>query len=177
MVKGEGNLGALALTHPVLLHRLYPLRPVNAIVLHKLIGILGDAEEPLLQISPTDRRPTALTKALYHLFISQHCLAAGTPVNRSLPPVSQTILIQLQEEPLRPLVIIRQAGNHLPAPVIDGAYAPELTTHIVYVLHRPDKRVNAPADSRILSGKPKGIKAHRVKHIIALHPLKPGVNI
>ncbi len=93
MVKGKGNLGAGALTHPVPLHHPYPLWPVNTIVLHKLIGILGDAEEPLLQISPTDRCPAALTKTIYHLLISQHRLAVGTPVNRSLPPVSQAILV------------------------------------------------------------------------------------
>jgi hypothetical protein len=32
-------------------------------------------------------------------------------------------------------------------------------------------------DSSILSRQSKGIKTHRVKHIIALHPLEPGMNI
>ncbi|MBA7668878.1 hypothetical protein ES703_76996 [subsurface metagenome] len=177
-LKGKGNLGAYTLTYPVSLHHLYPLRPVNAIMLHKLISILDNAKEPLLQISLTDRCPTALTEApTYHLFVSQHCLTARAPVNRSPTPISQTSLIQLQKEPLCPLIVIRQAGNHLTAPVIDSANAPELTAHIVYILRCPGERVNTLLNGSILGGKTKGIKAHRVKHIIALHPLKSGVNI
>ncbi|MBA7693026.1 hypothetical protein ES703_101601 [subsurface metagenome] len=37
--------------------------------------------------------------------------------------------------------------------------------------------MDAPANSGILRRQPKGIKPHRVKHIIALHSLKPGVDI
>ncbi|MBA7684387.1 hypothetical protein ES703_92782 [subsurface metagenome] len=147
-------------------------------MLHKLISIFSDAKEPLLQISPANRSSAALTEASsHHLLISQYRLAARAPVNRSLAPISQTRLIQLQKEPLRPFIILRQAGNYLAAPVVDGTNAFKLATHIVYVLHRPGKRVYTPADSGIFRRQPEGIKPHRVKHIISLHPLKPSPNI
>ena len=178
VVKGKGNLSALALAYPVPLHYFYPLWPVNAIMFHKLIGIFGDAEEPLLQISPTHCGTTALTEAPAHyLFISQHRLAVGAPVNRSLAPISQISIVKLQEEPLCPLVVLRQAGNYLSTPVVDSAYALELTAHVFDILHRPGKGMNAPLDSGILGGQTKGIETHRVKYIITLQSLKSGVNI
>ena len=94
VVEAKRYLGAGALAHPVALHYFNALGPVDAVELHKLIGVFGDAEKPLLQIALDDGRPAALAGALAdHLLVSQHRLALGAPVDLSLAPVSQPVLI------------------------------------------------------------------------------------
>ncbi len=174
----EAYLRPHAPANPVTLHGLYSLRPLDAAVVQKLLGIFRNLEEPLLQVSFTNYCPASLTRAIgQNLLISQHCLAVGAPVDGGLGTVGQPRLIELQEEPLRPLIVFWQTGDDLPLPVIDSTHAPELTAHILYILHGPVIGVDAPADSRILCGKPEGIKAHGVEDVITLHPLEAGMGI
>ena len=94
-----------------------------------------------------------------------------------LAAVGQTVLVELQEEPLRPLVVVGQAGDDLAAPVVDGAHALQLAAHVLHVLHRPDEGVNAALDGGVLGGQTEGVEAHGVKHVVALHPLETGADV
>ncbi len=146
-------------------------------MLHQLIGVFGDAEEPLLQVAPDDRRVAALADAFHHLLVGQHGLAAGAPVDRGLGAVGQAGLVELQEEPLRPFVVLGQAGDDLAAPVVDGAHGLQLAAHVLDVLHGPGEGMDAALDGGVLRRQAEGVEAHGMQHVVALHPLEAGVDI
>ena len=88
---GEVELGALGPADPVALHGLGPLGPLEVVEgLEELVGVLGDAEEPLLQVALLDDVARAVAGAVgQHLLVGQHGLAAGAPVDRGQRPVGQ----------------------------------------------------------------------------------------
>jgi hypothetical protein len=69
-------------------------------------GVVGDAEEPLLEQPLLDHRAAPLAGAALDLLVGEHGLAAGAPVHGRLLLVRQSLLVELQEDPLRPLVVV-----------------------------------------------------------------------
>ena len=80
------ELGALGATDPVALHGHDPLGPVELVeVVEQLLGVVGDLEEPLLEVALLDQVAGALARAVgQDLLVGQHGLAAGAPVHRRL---------------------------------------------------------------------------------------------
>src|SRR4030042_1961874 len=106
VLQTERNFCALALAHPIRLHYLYPLWPIQPTMVEQFLGVSSNSEKPLLQVLFGDWRATPFAKTFPHyLFISQNCLASGTPVNRCLSPIGQASVIKFKEEPLRPFVV------------------------------------------------------------------------
>ena len=177
-IKPKGYLHANAFANPVALHYFHALRPFNSDELKQLLGILGYPEEPLLQILPYHRCATAFAHSLtYNLLIGQHSLALRAPIGRRLGPISQPSLVELEEEPLRPLVVFRQTGNYLLAPIIHRAHAPQLAAHVLDITHSPGMGMDAMFDSSVLSRKSEGIETYGMENVITLHPLKASVDI
>ena len=83
------------------------------------------------------------------------------------PPLGVVIIVveHLDERPLRPLVIMRVAGAHLPAPVEAEAYLVQLFAIAGDVPRRGDGRVLPRLDGILLGGQTVGIIAHRVEHV------------
>src|SRR4030043_979655 len=170
IVEPEGYLRALTLTNPVALHDFNTFRTVDAVKIQQFIGVFCNAEEPLFQVAPDNGSIAAFADPLtYYLFVCQHRLAVGAPVDRRLGAVSQSGPVELQEEPRRPPIILRQTGNNLTAPIVHGAGAFMLLSHPINVLHSPFEGVDAPLDSSILSGESESVVTHWVEHIIAPH--------
>ena len=117
------ELGSLGAADPVPLHRLDPLGPLQLVEAgEQLVGVLGDAEEPLLEVPFDDQVARALTGAVgQDLLVGQHRLAAGAPVDRGVGPVGQAGLQQLGEDDLVPLDVLGIVAADLAAPVVDGA--------------------------------------------------------
>ena len=59
----------------------------------------------------------ALTDAVDNLFVCQNAFAGGAPVYAHFLLVGQALLKELEENPLRPLVVFRINGADLTAPV------------------------------------------------------------
>ena len=136
----EGDLGALGAADPVALHRLDVMRPVDRLeIVQQAVGVVGDAEEPLLELAQLDRGAAALAVAVDDLLVGQHGGVLGTPVDRGLLAVGQAALEQLQEDPLRPAVVARLVGAELARPVDRDAPGAELA------LEGGDRRVGRGA--------------------------------
>jgi hypothetical protein len=93
LLAGERDLGALGATDPVALHPDHVLGPVDGRkVVEQPLGVVGDAKEPLLQLTHLDGRAAALAAAVDHLLVREHRRVDGAPVDRRLLAVGQVPL-------------------------------------------------------------------------------------
>ena len=168
----EGHLAALGTADPVLLHQPHLVGPLGQHLQggQQLVGVLGDLQEPLLQVLLGDDAVAAPALAVLHLLIGQHRLAGGAPVDRGALLVGQAPLVELQEQPLGPLVVVGSAGVDDPIPIVGVAQGLQLPGHLLAVGGRPLGRVDAPLNGGVLRRHAEGVIAHGVQHVEALHP-------
>src|SRR3546814_14966581 len=105
---------------PVALHlddllRPEPLELVQ--IIQQAVGVVGDLEVPLRQLLLDHLVAAALAVAVDHLLVGEHGLVEGAPVDRALLAVGQTPLVELEEQPLVPPVVLRIARVAQPAPI------------------------------------------------------------
>ena len=98
---------------PVALHRRDLVGPLELREVEQLLGVARDAEEPLLQVALRDDGVAALALAVDDLLVRQHRLVLRAPPDGRPLLVRQVVLQQLQEPPLRPLVVVRRRGDRL----------------------------------------------------------------
>src|SRR3989338_7696990 len=106
------DLSALTLPDPVALHGLDALRPVLELaeVIEKLLGIVRNLEEPLGEIFCGDFALAAPAPAIFDLLIGEDGLAPIAPVDRRFFLIHKSFPEELEEEPLVPAVVLRDAG-------------------------------------------------------------------
>ena len=174
LLAAEHDLGALAAPDPVALHRLDVLGPVDrGQVVEQAVGVVGDAEEPLLELANLHQVAAALAASVDHLLVGEHRLVVRAPLDRGLLAVRKVALEQLEEDPLRPAVVRRLVGAELAAPVDRDPPAME---PVAVGRDRPvggDPRVHAGLDRVVLRGQPERVVAHRVQHA----PADPAVEV
>ncbi len=141
----ERDLGADGAADPVALHRLDVLGPLDRRkVLQQPVGVVGDAEEPLLELARLDDRAAALAGALGgDLLVGEHRLVVRAPLDRGLLAVGEAALEELQEEPLRPAVVARLVRAELARPVDRDPPLAELALEGLDRRGRRVARVNA----------------------------------
>ena len=169
VLAAEDDLGALRAADPVPLHRDHVLRPglEELEVVEQPLRVLGDPEEPLLELTELDERAAALAMPVDHLLVREHRLVLGTPVDGRLVAVGEPALEELQEDPLRPAVVAGLVGAELSRPVDRDAPAHELLAEGPdRLLGRLPRRL-AGLDRVVLGRQPEGVVAHRVHDPIA----------
>ena len=172
------NLGAGGAADPVDLGGLNTLQIVDiGEVINEALGVGGNLQHPLALYLVDDLAAAALAHTVDHLLIGQHALAAGAPVDGHLLFVGQAFFEKLEEDPLGPLVVAGIGGIDLPVPIEGEAEALELGLKVCHILRGDDLRVDVVFDGEIFGGQAKGIPAHGVQHIIALHPALSGYDI
>ncbi len=119
LLAAERHLGTLAAPDPVALHRLDVLRPVDQLeVAEQPLGVVGDAQEPLLELPDFDERSAALAATLGgDLLVGEHRLVSRAPLHGGLLAVGKPGAEQLEEDPLRPAVVARFMRGELARPV------------------------------------------------------------
>ena len=176
----ECDLRAIAAPNPVRLHHFHRLRPVDLFqVGQQLFTVVGDAELPLVQVFLDDRRVAAFAVAVLapDLLARQRRVTVGTPVDRGKLPVGQAHLVQLEEEPLGPLVILRVTADRFAVPCPHRAHAPKLALHALDVPVCPLLGMHVILDGRILRRQTKCVKAHREEDVVAAHAVEAGGGI
>ena len=158
---------------PVPLHHQDLLGPVAEPVrcFQQLVGVLRDAEEPLLQVARGHHRAAAPAFAVDDLLVGEHGLAARTPVDVRALAIRQVALEHLQEQPLVPAVVLRLAGGQLALPGVADADALELAFHVGDVLERPGFGMRSALDGGVLRGHPERVPPERVQDVVAAHAL------
>ncbi len=102
--------------------------------------------------------------------------AAAPPVGpdevRVVPGV-----IDLEEDPLRPLVIAGVGCIDFAFPVVREPQRLDLAAKRIDVRLRGDSRMRVGRDGILLGGQAEGVPAHRVQYVEPPHPLVPAVDI
>ena len=172
VLDGDVELDALGPADPVALHRLDPLRPVDRVeVVEQLLGVVGDAEHPLVEVAPDHLGAAAVADAAVGLLVGQHRLARRAPVDRRHLLVGEAGLVELDEQPLRPPVVLGLAARQLPAPVVGRAEPLDLGRHGGDPLPGDDPGMDPLGDGGVLGRQAEGVPAHRGEHAEALHRL------
>jgi hypothetical protein len=159
----EHDLGTLRAADPVALHGQHALRPGLELrhVVEKPVRIGGDAEEPLLQGARLDLPAAALAVAVDHLLVREDGLIVRAPVDYRVLAIRESSLEELQEEPLRPVVVAGLGGRELATPVDRPAEPLHLLADRGDVAVRHVPRMAALANCRVLSGKAERVVADR----------------
>jgi len=159
----EGDLGTGRAADPVLLLGLDALNVIKAVqIVDESVCVFRDAQHPLALFLADDRRAAALTHALDNFFVCQHAFAARAPVDGHRGLVGQAVLVHLQEDPLRPLIIfgVRRIDHAIPIKAV--AEHLELAGKVFDVFLRDDRRMDVVLDGEVLGRQAKGIEADGV---------------
>ena len=131
---GEVQLSPFAPTDPVALRFPRRVRPVDIRqVVEQPLRVVGDLKEPLGDPALLDRGPASLALSSDHLLVGQHGHARWAPIHRRFFSLGQPCLEELQEEPLRPLVVGRVRGIDGVVPIEHPARTPELAREVLHV--------------------------------------------
>ncbi len=170
-----GHLQTLGPTDPVLLHQPDLLGPAvqGLQTVDQVVGIVGDAQEPLVQLALFDHRARTPAAPVDHLLIGQDGVVDRVPVDHPVLAIDQAAPIQLQEPGLLLAVIFRVAGGELARPVQRQAQQFQLVAHLGDIVVGPALGVDAAFHGRVLGRHAEGVPAHRVQNIIALGALGP----
>ena len=103
-----------------------------------------------------------------------HQLADGACLLRLVAVVT---IKELNESPLRPVVISRFAGAHLAIPIEAETYLVQLFAIAGNILLGGYSGVLPRLNGILLGGQPIGIIAHRVQHVVAPQTLIAGIDI
>ena len=133
-------------------------------------GLYASADLTALFLAD-NRRAAALTHALNDLFVCQHAFAARAPVDGHRGLVCQPVLVHLEEDPLRPLIVLRVCRVDDAVPVEAVAEHLELAGEVFDVLLRDNCRMDMVLDGEVLGRQTERVKADRVQDVVALHAL------
>ena len=167
----ERHLRAVGAADPVALHGQHALGPVELRhVVEQPVGVVGDLEHPLLEVPRFDLVAAALAAAVDHLLVREHGLVEGTPLDGRGLAVREALLEQLQEQPLRPAVVLGLVGRELTRPVERPAHPLHLRANRRDVALGDLTRVAALADRGVLRREAERVVAHRTQHGEAAAP-------
>ena len=166
----EAYLGSFATSYPIALHSHGLFGPLHNGKVQQALRVIGDFQQPLVDLFANNGATTAFTGAIgQNLLVRQNGIATWTPVGWRLGAIGQAVLVELQEQPLCPLVIVRQAGDYFTLPVPLSAHHTQLFTHFVDVGQCPGTCLYAVFDGGILRRQAKGIETDGLHNVIALH--------
>ena len=164
LLAAEDDLRPLRAADPVPLHGDHVLRPEleQPEVVQQPLRVLGDPEEPLLELTELHQRAAALAVTVDHLLVGEHRLILGAPVDGRLVPVCQSAFEQFQEDPLCPPVVARLVRAELSGPVDRDTPAHELLAKGRDRLLGRLPRVLARLDRVVLGRQAEGVVTHRM---------------
>ena len=164
----------MALTDPVALHFLDALRPIDQIeVVKQAFGVLGDLEHPLPHQAPFDRVAGFDVGAVLDLLVGEHRAQGRAPVDRHVGHVGEALFVELEEDPLRPAVVVGGGGVDLALPVVGEAESLDLFAEGGDVAFGDYRRVQPLANRCTLGGQAEGVPTHRMKDVKVLGALHP----
>ena len=95
LLAAERDLGPFASADPVALHGLDVFGPVDQLeIVQQTVGVVGDPEEPLLELARLHFVAAALAATVDHLLVGEHGLIVGAPLDCRLFAVREVALVE-----------------------------------------------------------------------------------
>ena len=164
----EVDLGAVAAADPVALLGLDAVDVIDVVqVVDQAVCVGRDLQHPLALVLLDNGAAAALTDAVDDLLVGQNDLAAGAVVDGGLLLVGKALLEQLDEDPLRPLVVLGVGGVDLAVPVKGQAQCLELALEAGHILGGDDLGVDVVFQGVVLGRQAEGVPTHGVQDVIA----------
>ena len=143
----------------------------------ELLGIIRYFQEPLFHFFLFDESVTPPASVSDDLLVGQDSLTLGTPVHLAFFTIGQIFVEHLQENPLVPLIVFRQACIHLSRPVITESQPFQLPFHVRNIIQSPLLGMYPLCDGRIFCGHPQSIPTDGMDDVEPFHGHKAGNNI
>ena len=99
------------------------------------------------------------------------------PVNRGVGLIRQVLVVELKEDPLRPMVVVTVMGRHFTIPVVAEAEAFDLTAEVFDIMLGSHFWVRSRFNRIVFRWKSEGVKTHWMQHVIPIHPQVATVDI
>ena len=164
----EVDLGTVAAADPVALLSLDAVDVIHIVqVVDEAVSVGGDFQHPLALVLLHNGAAAALTDAVDNFLVGQNDLAAGAVVDGRFLLISQTLFEQLNEDPLRPLIILGVGGVDFTVPVEGQAQGFQLALEAGHVLGGDDLGVDMVFQGVVFSGQTESVPAHGVQDVIA----------
>ena len=174
-LNGEVHEGARGLADPLDLLLLDGVGVVHRIEAgEKPVRVLGDLQVPHVLGKLYDVAVAHVALAALGVLVGQDHLAVGAVVHLGLGPEHQSVFEHLEEDPLGPLVVVRQGGGDLVGPVEGVAHPLHLVLEVLHVPGGDDMGMGVGLDGVVLRGQAEGIEAHGEQHVVALHAALAG---
>ena len=176
-VEREAQAGRLA--DPLVLHGPDLVRPAVELGqrVQQLVGIVGDLQDPLVQLPLFDRGAGTPAAPVDHLLVGEHGVFDRVPVDPAFLAVGQTGLQEIQEDLLFVPVVFRRAGRDLARPVIGQTQRLQLGAHGRDVLISPVGGMDLVGDGGVFRRQAEGVPAHGMQHVEAARPLVAGDHV
>ena len=178
-IDGEAHQQAFRAADPVALHQPNLVRPaVEAVeALQQVLGIVGNAQEPLGQLALLHDGAGAPAAPVHHLLVGEHGMVDRVPVHLGFLARHQSGGEEIEEQALLMLVIAGIAGGDLARPVEREAHRLQLTAHRVDIGVGPLGRMRLVLHRRVFRRHAEGVPAHRVQNVEAARPLVAGHDV
>ena len=124
-----------------------------------------------------DSRTASFAFSFLYFLVRKSSEAARTPVDRSVGLVCKSLFVELEENPLRPLVVVRVAGDYASVPVVAESQGLYLLCEMVDVLESRRRRVCSGLDGIVFCGKTERVVSHRMKHVVSVHAQVAAVDV
>src|SRR5256884_2762680 len=119
----------------------------------------------------------ALAETVDHLLVRHDAHILRTPIDRRLLPEGDPRLEELQEDPLRPLVVAGVGGRELVTPVEHAPEAPQLPAEGLDVLRDELRGMRADRERVVLGVNAERVEPDRLAHGVSAAPPEPAANI
>ena len=178
VVDPEEDIGALGAADPVALDGQDALGPLHLPhLVQQMVGVGRDLEEPLREVARLDLAAAALAAAVHDLLVREHGLVVRAPDDGRLLAEGEVGLVQLQEQPLRPAVVLGLVCRDLARPVDRPAEPLHLLADCGDVALGDLAWVAALTDGRVLGREAERVEAHRAHHVAAPAAVEMGQDV
>ena len=161
-------------TDPVTLLFLNGVWPINIVqIFQQAISVSRDLQCPLAHWDTVNWEATTLRLTVDDFFVGNNrsTIVIRGPVNHDFIFVCQALLVQLFEDPLRPLVVLMVSRVNLTWPVIWQTKCLHLAAEVLNVLCRHDTWILTRLDCVLFSRQTERVESHWVQNIEPLHTL------
>ena len=175
----EGDAQPFGTADPVFLHQAHPVGPALQLGQsgQQVLGEGGDLEEPLVQQALFHQGAGSPAAAIDDLFIGQHGVFHGVPVDPGFLAVDQPVVQEVEEHLLFMAIIFGVAGGDFPGPVIGHPHGLELGAHGGDVFAGPLGRRHLVLDGGVFRRQSEGIPSHGMQHGMPGRPLVAGDHV